>query len=170
MFLAAAFPSRKKLENYSDYFFVSLTPNDPLALCKFIIKFFSLIRNIFYFNLIVSKASNMKYRTFPKKGPLHFFGHYETSFFPLPDIMDLRHQSSAMGIIMLGGEDTHTYPWFATVYALLAESHFAESMGHFAEFFSAKWTSKSGKVGKAVVYICNQSRMCGKGVGLGIFF
>ena len=28
------------------------------------------------------------------------------------DIMDLRHQSSAMCIIMLGGEDTH--PWSAT--------------------------------------------------------
>ena len=26
--------------------------------------------------------------------------------------MDLRHQASAMGIIMLGGEDTH--PWSAT--------------------------------------------------------
>ena len=35
-----------------------------------------------------------------------------------------------------------------------AESHFAESMGHFAEFFLAKWASKFGKVGKAVVYIC----------------
>ena len=34
-------------------------------------------------------------------------------FFPLSDIMDLRHQSSAMCIIMLeGGEDTH--PWSAT--------------------------------------------------------
>ena len=32
-------------------------------------------------------------------------------FFPLSDIMDLRHQSSAMCIIMLGGEDTH--PWSA---------------------------------------------------------
>ena len=31
---------------------------------------------------------------------------------PLSDIMDLRHQSSAMRIIMLGGEDTH--PWSAT--------------------------------------------------------
>ena len=30
----------------------------------------------------------------------------------LSDIMDLRHQSSAMCIIMLGGEDTH--PWSAT--------------------------------------------------------
>ena len=37
----------------------------------------------------------------------HFF-----SFFPLSDIMDLRHQSSAMCIIMLGGEDLH--PWSAT--------------------------------------------------------
>ena len=37
---------------------------------------------------------------------------------------------------------------------LFAESHFAESMGHFADFFSAKWASKFGKVGKAVVYIC----------------
>ena len=34
-----------------------------------------------------------------------------------------------------------------TVYALFAESQFAESMGHFADFFF-------GKVGKAVVYIC----------------
>ena len=33
-------------------------------------------------------------------------------FFPLSDLMDLRHQSSAMRIIMLGGEDTH--PWSAT--------------------------------------------------------
>ena len=33
-------------------------------------------------------------------------------FLPLSDIMDLRHQSSAMCIIMLGGEDTH--PWSAT--------------------------------------------------------
>ena len=32
-------------------------------------------------------------------------------FLPLSDIMDL-HQSSAMCIIMLGGEDTH--PWSAT--------------------------------------------------------
>ena len=32
--------------------------------------------------------------------------------FPLSDIMDLRHQSSAMCIIMLGGEDTHQ--WSAT--------------------------------------------------------
>ena len=30
----------------------------------------------------------------------------------LSDIMDLRNQSSAMCIIMLGGEDTH--PWSAT--------------------------------------------------------
>ena len=30
----------------------------------------------------------------------------------LSDIMDLRHQSSAMCIIMLGGDDTH--PWSAT--------------------------------------------------------
>ena len=35
-----------------------------------------------------------------------------------------------------------------------AESHFAESMGHFDEFCSAKWASKFGEVGKAVVYIC----------------
>ena len=28
-------------------------------------------------------------------------------FFPLSDIMDLRHQSSTMCIIMLGGKDTH---------------------------------------------------------------
>ena len=34
------------------------------------------------------------------------------NFFPLSDIMDLRHQSSAMCIMMLGGEDTH--PWSAT--------------------------------------------------------
>ena len=34
------------------------------------------------------------------------------NFFPLSDIMDLRHQSSAMCIIMLGGEDRH--PWSAT--------------------------------------------------------
>ena len=33
-------------------------------------------------------------------------------FFPVSDIMDLRHQSSAMGIITLGGEDPH--PWSAT--------------------------------------------------------
>ena len=33
-------------------------------------------------------------------------------FSSLSDIMDLRHQSSAMCIIMLGGEDTH--PWSAT--------------------------------------------------------
>ena len=33
-------------------------------------------------------------------------------FPPLSDIMDFRHQSSAMCIIMLGGEDTH--PWSAT--------------------------------------------------------
>ena len=32
--------------------------------------------------------------------------------FALSHIMDLRHQSSAMCIIMLGGEDTH--PWSAT--------------------------------------------------------
>ena len=30
--------------------------------------------------------------------------HDRLSFFPLSDIMDLRHQSSAMCIIMLGGE------------------------------------------------------------------
>ena len=30
----------------------------------------------------------------------------------LSDIMDLRHQSCAMCIIMLGGEDTH--PWSTT--------------------------------------------------------
>ena len=33
-------------------------------------------------------------------------------FFPPSDIMDPRHQSSAMCTIMLGGEDTH--PWSAT--------------------------------------------------------
>ena len=33
-------------------------------------------------------------------------------FFSLSDIMDLRHQSSDMCIIMLGGEDAH--PWSAT--------------------------------------------------------
>ena len=33
-------------------------------------------------------------------------------FFSLSDIINLRHQSSAMCIIMLGGEDTH--PWSAT--------------------------------------------------------
>ena len=36
----------------------------------------------------------------------------QLKFIPLSDIMDLRHQSSAMCIIMLGGEDTHT--WSAT--------------------------------------------------------
>ena len=36
----------------------------------------------------------------------------KNTFFPLSDIMDLRHQSSAMCIIMLRGEDTH--PWSAT--------------------------------------------------------
>ena len=35
-----------------------------------------------------------------------------TFFSSLSDIMDLRHQSRAMCIIMLGGEDTH--PWSAT--------------------------------------------------------
>ena len=35
-----------------------------------------------------------------------------THIFYLSDIIDLRHQSSAMSIIMLGGEDTH--PWSAT--------------------------------------------------------
>ena len=30
----------------------------------------------------------------------------------MEDVMNLRHQSSAMCIIMLGGEDTH--PWSAT--------------------------------------------------------
>ena len=34
-------------------------------------------------------------------------GFYLFSIFPLPDIMGLRHQSSAMCIIMLG-EKTHT--------------------------------------------------------------
>ena len=34
------------------------------------------------------------------------------NFFLLSDIMDLCHQSSAMCIIILGGEDTH--PWSAT--------------------------------------------------------
>ena len=39
--------------------------------------------------------------------------HYPLlTFFNLSDIMDLRRQSSAMCIIMLGGEDTH--PWSAT--------------------------------------------------------
>ena len=38
-----------------------------------------------------------------------FFSFY---FFFLSDIMDLRHQLSAMCIIMLGGEDTQ--PWSAT--------------------------------------------------------
>ena len=33
-------------------------------------------------------------------------------FLIFSDTMDLRHQSSAMCIIMLGGEDTH--PWSAT--------------------------------------------------------
>ena len=36
----------------------------------------------------------------------------EIFFLKVSDIMDLRHQSSAMCIIMLGGEDTH--PWSAT--------------------------------------------------------
>ena len=44
------------------------------------------------------------HRTFTSS--LHFF------LFSLSDIMDLRHQSSAMCIIMLEGEDTH--PWSAT--------------------------------------------------------
>ena len=34
------------------------------------------------------------------------------NFLPLSDIIDPRHQSSAMCIIMLGGE--HTQPWSAT--------------------------------------------------------
>ena len=38
--------------------------------------------------------------------------HINKILFPLSDIMDLRHQSSAMCIITLGGEDTH--PWSAT--------------------------------------------------------
>ena len=38
--------------------------------------------------------------------------HRLIKIFPLSDIMDLRHQSNAMCIIMLGGEDTH--PWSAT--------------------------------------------------------
>ena len=39
------------------------------------------------------------------------FGHSRLVF-PLSDIMDLRHQSSATCIIVLGGEDTHL--WSAT--------------------------------------------------------
>ena len=42
-------------------------------------------------------------------------------FFPLSDIIDLRHQSSAMCIIMLG-EDTH--PWSATKIMLFGNSPF----------------------------------------------
>ena len=51
-----------------------------------------------------------------KRGPVcRFFSTnwiLQTSFFPLSDTMDLRHHSSAIGIIMLGKEDTH--PWSAT--------------------------------------------------------
>ena len=43
---------------------------------------------------------------------MNFFYSSTFFFFPLSDIMDLRHQSSAMCIIMLGGADTH--PWSAT--------------------------------------------------------
>ena len=41
-----------------------------------------------------------------------FISLFLNCFFLFYDIMDLRHQSSAMCIIMLGGEDTH--PWSAT--------------------------------------------------------
>ena len=40
------------------------------------------------------------------------FGNAFNFFLPLSDIMDLRHQSSAMCIIMLGGKDIH--PWSTT--------------------------------------------------------
>ena len=51
------------------------------------------------------KTMQLKKKQFDK-----FFNFFH--FFLKTDIMDLRHQSSAMCIIMLGGEDTH--PWSAT--------------------------------------------------------
>ena len=49
--------------------------------------------------------------TAPDHACFIFFCFFSFYFFSLSDIMDLRHQSSAMCIIMLGGEDTH--PWSA---------------------------------------------------------
>ena len=42
------------------------------------------------------------------KRPQWTAGHF--LIFPLSDNMDLSHQSSAMCIIILGGEDTHSWP------------------------------------------------------------
>ena len=58
-----------------------------------------------YLFLNRKNVQNIKKLFFPLH-PLFFF------FIYVSDIMDLRHQSSAMCIIMLGGEDTH--PWSAT--------------------------------------------------------
>ena len=61
---------------------------------------------------------NHKAKKTEREDPLGFFNIHSVAklriffFFPLSDIMDARHQSSAMCIIKLGGEDTHT--WSAT--------------------------------------------------------
>ena len=54
---------------------------------------------------LVESALKILYERIAQTWPLN-----RLNFFPLSDIMDLRHQSSAMCIIMfimLGGEDTH---------------------------------------------------------------
>ena len=50
-------------------------------------------------------------------------GLHEANLFCLSDIMDLRHQSSSMCIIMLGGENTH--PWSATKVGNTIPSHYS---------------------------------------------
>ena len=61
--------------------------------------------------------------------------------FPLSDIMDLRHQSSAMCIIMLGREDTH--PWSETkvgnpITATIPVDHISYHVIFFAPIFESQ--------------------------------
>ena len=58
-----------------------------------------------HYSWALSKRSSARSHRAMAVAPMFFF-----SF--LSDIIDFRHQSSAMCIIMLGGEDTH--PWSAT--------------------------------------------------------
>ena len=62
-----------------------------------------------YVEFLTSKKNLESSRTTNVELLSIFFSFF---YFPLSDTMDLRHQSSAMRIIMLGEEDTH--PWSAT--------------------------------------------------------
>ena len=68
-------------------------------------------KNSTYLQPPIDRGCGLQIRKEPVKKKVHEEMTF-LDFFSLSDVMDLRHQSSAMCIIMFGGEDTH--PWSAT--------------------------------------------------------